>query len=303
MAGSKKSTSLADVNYSLHGDNNQFEQEQIHVQQSAFALQEAAPITPQQYLIYKLVNSKTKGRVYIDGIDDAVNPKTGKMERIWLLDGAPSIWSSDLTELLKDKDYVRQNRKSLEFQGGILRVSVFDERVIEFIENCKHFTGNERRRTGSRYEFFLYDPEKQQKAALEKELLEMEMAIEAKNMDIVKAKKLAAFLGINPFDNYGFPKTDSGLRQELMLFAKRNPLVFKKNLDSKEVEISFLIRAAIQEAKIDIGGSDGNMRFANGRTICKLPMSRHPLEYLTELAMTNSDEGRRLLEELERISK
>ncbi len=302
MGRPPKSTSISDVNYSLQG-SNQNEFDRIITEQSVLAVSSAAPIEPQQFKVYRLVNTKRKGRVYIDGLDEAKNPKTGRVERIYLLTGAHSIWASELEELLKDKDYMRQNRKSLEFNSGVLRVALWDERTIEFIENCKHYIDNPTRRTGSNYEFFLYDPEKQQKAALDKEMLEINMAIAANSLDEVKATKLASFLGISPVDNYGFPKSPAGIKQELILFAKRQPLIFQKNLDSKEVEISYLIRKAIYDAKVDVGGYDGNVMWAGGRVICKLPISRQPLEYLTELALTNSDDGRRFLEELERVSK
>ena len=68
---------------------------------SSIAMNEAVkPVN--SYVIYKLVDSKKKGRVYIDGIDDDIlNPTTGKRERIWLLSGTSSIWSTELVEQLK----------------------------------------------------------------------------------------------------------------------------------------------------------------------------------------------------------
>jgi hypothetical protein len=256
------------------------------------------------YIIYKLVDTSRKGRVYIDGIDDNVlNPKTGNRERIWFLSGSSSIWSTELVEMLKDKDWLRMNRRSLQFEGGVLRVQRSDERQIEFINACRHFIDNPSRRSGSKHEFFEYNPAKQQQAALEKEMLEMEMAILASQMEISKVRKLASFFGIIFFDELGQPKTDDGIRRELMLFAKRSPKKFQENIDSKEVEIAFYIRKAIIDAKIDLGGVGGNISWANGGRIAKMPMTRKAQEFLTELAMTNSDEGKAFLEQLERVSK
>jgi len=259
--------------------------------------------TDTTWVIFKLVNTKRKGRVYIDGIDDVINPKTKKMERIWLISGANSIWASELSEVLKDKDYVRNNRKSLQFESGVLRVPDWDLLTLDFIKNCRHLIDNPNRRTGSKFEFFEYNPAKQQEAALEKELLEMDMAIEASKMDIGKVRKLANFLGIIFYDELGEPKTDDGIRRELMLVAKRDPKRFKENLDSKEVEVAYLIKKAIIDAKIDLGGKDGNARWANGGMIGKIPVSRKPQQYLVELAMTNSDEGRTFLEQLNNLNK
>ena len=257
-----------------------------------------------EWLIYKLVDTSRKGRVYIDGIDDDVlNPKTGKRERVWLLSGSSSIWSTDLVEQLKDKDWLRTNRRSLQFEGGVLRVPTWDQRAIEFINVCRHLIDNPSRRSGSKHEFFEYNPAKQQQAALAKEMLEIEMAIKASQMDILKARKMASFFGIIFFDDLGQPKSDDGIRRELMLFAKRDPKRFEANLDSKEVEIAFLVRKAIIDAKIDLGGAGGNISWANGGNIAKMPMTRKPQEFLTELALTNTDEGIAFLEQLQRVIK
>lgn len=254
-----------------------------------------------KYTIYKLVNTSRKGRVYIDGIDDDIlNPKTGKRERVWLLAGASSIWSTDLVEQLKDKSWLRNNRRSLEFEGGILRVPDWDERALEFIKVCRHFIDNPHRRTGSRMEFFEYNPQKQQQALLKKEMLELDMAIAVKEMAIEKVRKLASFMGVIFYDDLGEPKTDDGIRRELMLVAKRAPENFQKHLESREVEISYLVKKAITSNKIDLGSGTGNAIWArNGGLIGKIPLSRKPHEYLTELAMTNSEEGRTFLEQLQ----
>jgi len=291
------------VDLSMTGESDiEIQQQQLNYEQASIARQESVPIQNGN-IIYKLVDTKRKGRVYIDGIDDVINPKTGRQERIWLLSGANSIWSSELTEILQDKDYVRTNRRSLQFEGGILRVPRWDTLAIEFITNCRHFIDNPSRRTGSKFEFFEHNPQKQAKAALDREMLELDMATEAKVMPIDKAKKLASFFGIVFYDELGMPKADDAIRRELMLFAKRDPQRFKANIDSKEVEISYLIRRCILDAKIDLGGASGNITFANGGFICKLPLSRKAPEYLLEFAMTNSPEGRSFLDELERISK
>ncbi len=270
--------------------------------------QSKSVMSTEKYFIYKLVDTKRKGRVYIDGIDDVINPttitkdnKNGKMERIWLISGANSIWSSDLTELLKDKDYIRNNRKSLQFEGGVLRVPSWDTLTLDFIKHCRHLIDNPHRRSGSKMEFFEYNPAKQQEEALAKELLEMDMAIEASKMPIAKAKKLASFFGIVFYDELGEPKGDDGIRRELMLFAKRDPKKFKANLDSKEVEIAFMVKRAIIDSKIDLG--NGNISWANGGMIAKLPASRKAQEYLIDLAMTNSNEGKAFLEQLQRVVK
>ena len=258
------------------------------------------------YVIYKLVDSKKKGRVYIDGIDDDIlNPTTGKRERIWLLSGTSSIWSTELVEQLKDKDFVRNNRRSLQFEAGILRVPTWDERMLEFVKNCRHLIDNPNRRTGSKFEFFEYNPAKQQAEALKREMLEIDMAIAAREMPIEKARKLASFFGVVFFDELGQPKSDDGIRRELMIIAKRDPKKFQMHIDSKEVDIAFLVKKAILDSRIDLGKGDGNIRWANGGYITKIPSAKigQAQKYLAELAMSNNDEGKEFLEQLNMNSK
>lgn len=290
---------LKDIQMSMSADAYS-EEKDISQEIANIAMNDANKLKD-EYVIYKLVNTNKKGRLYIDGIDDDIlNPNTGKRERIWLLSGSSSIWSTDLVEQLKDKDYVRNNRRSLQFESGILRVPTWDERALEFIRNCRHLIDNPNRRTGSKFEFFEYNPAKQQAEALKREMLEIDMAIAAKEMPIERARKMASFFGIVFYDELGQPKTDDGIRRELMLFAKKDPKKFQSALDSKEVEISYLVKRAILDAKIDVGGVDGNVKWANGGFIAKVPSSQKKdiHKYLVELAMTNNAEGREFMEQL-----
>ena len=84
--------------------------------------------------------------------------------------------------------------------------------------------------------------------------------------------------------------------------AKRNPGLFKKSLNSKEVEISYLIKKAISENLIDLGGHSGNVTWGAGGYIARVPVGRATHEYLIELALNNSDEGKRFLSQLQDLA-
>jgi hypothetical protein len=254
-----------------------------------------------RYIIFRLVKKK-RGRTYVDGICDNVpNPKTNKRERIWLLNGADSIWQSELTELLKDKDYVSRNRRSLIFEDGVCRVPVHDERALEFARATTKNVGKVRTGSG-KFDFYEYDALEEQAARLKKQMTKIEVILKVKDMPADKMKKLASFLGIMPFDELGQLKGEDGIRQELLIKADSNPEIVDKYFDSKEVEISYLVKKGIVEAKIDLTGQTGNALWADGKGfICKVPAGRKPHEYLTELAMTNSDEGRAFKTQLEQI--
>ena len=296
----KKSASINDVFLS----QTEVKPEPSLWEQGLSEIAKADSSTPDaEYKIYKLVDTKRNGNVNIDGINDSYNPNTKRVERMWLIAGADGVWQSELTELLKDKSYVSQNRRSLKFEGKILRIPMWDTNAIYFADHCSHNIGNPNRRTGSKLEFFEYDPQKQARAALDKEMLELDMAILAKETPTEVMMKHANFLGIQMIDELGRPKTEDGIRREYMLAAKRNPQQFKQTVNSKEVEVHFMIKKCVLDAKIDIGKENNNAYWANnGGIICKIPANRKTLEYLLEFALTNSREGHDFLDNLKRFS-
>jgi hypothetical protein len=255
-------------------------------------------IAEQQFVIFKLV--KKQKRFWLDGIcDNVLNPKTKRRERTWLLNGADSIWQSDLLELLKDKEYRNRNRRSILFEEGIAMVRITDERGLEFLRVHTSNVGHNRSGSGKK-DFYEYDAASEQTARLERQMLKINMVIKAKEMPADKMKKLASFFGIMFVDDLGMPKNDDGIRAELMLKADSNPDLFSKYIDSQEVEVSYMVKRAIIDAKIDLTGQHGNALWAGGKGfICKIPAGRKPYEYLTELAMTNSEDGKRFKEELQ----
>lgn len=260
-----------------------------------------APVTEQKYVIFKLIKKK-RGRTHVDGISDAVlNPKTNRRERIWLLNGADSIWQSELLELLKDKEYVRRNRRSLIFEDSVCRISVKDDRALEYARHCTHNVGKDTTGAG-KFAFQEYNAAAEQEARLKTQMTKIEMVIKAKEMPVDKMRKLASFLGIVFFDELGQPKGDDGIRTELMLRADNDPTNFSKYIDSKQVEVAYMVKKAILDAKIDLTAQEGNALWAGGKGfIARIPAARKAYEYLTELAMTNSDEGRAFNEQLQQI--
>ena len=252
-----------------------------------------------QYVIFRLVKKK-KGRIHIDGrCDNVLNPTTKKRERIHLIQGADSIWQSDLLDLLKDKDYLRNNYRMITFENGVYRCRIDDERALEFLRANNKNVGKNRYGNG-KWDYYEYDAAEEQKERLKKQMLKIEMVIKAKELSEDKMMKLAAFLGIPFIDELGMPKGPEGIRSELMLRADNDPENFSKYLDSPEVEIAYMVRRAILDAKIDLQSQHGNAIWAGGKgLICKIPADRKPYQYLTELAMTNSEDGRRFKEQLQ----
>lgn len=265
---------------------------------------------PEQYnVIFKLAKQK-RGRLWLDNCcDNVINPKTGKSERIWLLNGAHSIWDTEIENILKDKDrYNRARRgRDIVFVDSICRVKATDHLMLEFMRVNTHNISDRKGGARGSLDFYEYNPAREQEERHKKQLLKVQMVLKAGEMDCSEngqGRRMAAFLGISMFDKeIGIPKSDKEIQTELMLKADSDPVTFQKYIDSKEVDVSWLVRKSIIENKIDLGGERRSVTWANGKGfIAKLPIDRKPYEYLTELAMTNSDEGRRFLEQLKTIA-
>jgi len=296
-----KATSLKDVQFAMQG-----EQKNEPVVEQSFNFPNIGnsdtTVVPQKYVIFRLVK-KGQRRLRVDGIcDGVVNPKTKRRERIWLLRGADSIWQSELTDLLKDKEYVSKNRVSLLFEDGICRVPTDDDRMLEFARANAHNVGKDRTGSG-KYDYYEYNAGEEQKLRYEKQLTKINTVLKIKDMADEPMKKLASFLGIVFYDELGQQKGTDGVRTELLMKADSQPDVVNKYIDSKEVEIAFMVKKAIIDAKIDLTGQQGNAIWSDGKGfIAKIPSVRKPYEYLTELAMTNSSEGKAFKEQLESMN-
>lgn len=259
-------------------------------------------------VIFKLVKKK-KGRLWLDNCCDNVpNPKKQNIpERIWLLNGAHSIWDNEIENILKDKDRYNRARRGRDiiFIDGICRVPSSDILMLEFMRLNRHNIGD--RKVGSgKFDFYEYSPAKEQEERNKKQMLKIQMILKAGEMDFSEkgyGRKIASFLGVPMVDETGFPFTADGLKTELMLKVDSDPSTFQKYLDSEEVIISYYVRRAISDAKIDLGGESRSVTWAQGKGyIAKIPVDRKAYEYLTELALTNSDEGRKFKEQLKQIS-
>ncbi len=296
-------TTLKDVQDSMSGTLDTV-LEQIHQPHQSYAdsLAMPNPTAKQMYHVFKLVRKGQK-RLTLDGIcRDVKNPSTGKFETIRLIRDAHSIWSSDLTEFLKDKEHISKNRIGLQFLNGICRIPVDDVHRLEYARMHKSNVGTARNGSG-KYDFYEYDAAEEQKMRYDKQMKRISLIQSIGGMNDDKIVKLALYLGIKPNDDeIGLPKTMNGFKTELLVMADTQPERVGTYIDSREVEVSYLVRKAIMESKIDLGGSTGNIIWAAGKGfICKLPQARKPLEYLTELAMTNNKEGNQFKEQLETL--
>ncbi len=258
-------------------------------------------------VIFKLVK-KSKGRHWLDNCSTEVpNPENNNIpERLWLLSGAKGVWESEVENILKDKNRYDRARRGMDivFVDGVCRVRSTDTLRLKFLKLHPKNVGD-RKQGALGSDFYEYSPAKEQAERQQKQLLKIEMVLKAKELsekDPDKLRKIASYLGVPFVDELGMAKSPDGIATDVMLRADTDPVTFQKCLDSRDVEVSFLVKRAIIDAKIDLGGQSGNATWANGKGyIAKVPSTRKPYEYLTELALTNSDEGRKFLEQLKTI--
>lgn len=257
-------------------------------------------------VIFKLVKKK-RGRHHLDNFTDPVpNPENNNVpERMCLLSGATDVWETKCENILKDKARYDRARRGMDiiFLDGVCRVRSTDMLRLKFLRLHPKNVGD--RKVGSiGSDFYEYSPAREQEDRLKKQMMKIQMVLKASEMDCSVTgygRKIASFLGIKMTDeDLGIAKTPEAIKTELVLRADTDPVTFQKYIDSTEVEVQWLVRRAISDSKIDLGGATGTVTWADGKGfIGKIPSTRKPLEYLTELALTNSDEGRRFKEQLQ----
>ncbi len=287
----------SDVDFSMRKDTIHDDERQKSEELASNLAVARNPNDNAEYVIFKLVDTKKRGRVHVDNINDTINPETGKVERMRVLLGVESIWLKDQKDITED--YAKQNRPIMIFEDRYMRVPGYNKSVIKFLQLNNNCVDQPKRRPGGKHEYFEWNPARQEKAALEKELEEIKVMQTAMELPMEKVMKHAAFLGVSFVDELGERRTDQGIRTHYIMAAKKNPTRFTQTLGSKQVEVSWMVRRAILDSKIDLGRQQGAAHFSAGGFICHIPAARNATEYLIELALTNSDDGKAFLEKLQ----
>lgn len=257
-------------------------------------------------VVFKLVK-KNVGGVYIQPIDYVINPKEPEkgLQMIRLLQGVPSIWAKDQKDIPENK--IGKLLRFIEWPKGsrFMYVQKHDKAKLEFMELCCHNRLNPHRTKESKTEFFLYDPELASKEKLAKEMKEIQMLMKAQAQPLEKLKRHLFYLGGKlTHDITGAPKSEDALRMDYLLIAKQRPEEFEKSFDAKEVDVEYKIRQVVIDGKLDISRNDGRVYWGNnGAVACNMPRDeRNPIKYLTQLALTNSKEGKDFKDKLDHLA-
>ena len=292
-----KAVGLADANYSQQGEVKVQRQND----EAAQAMQESTSSnTATTFKIFKLSDTKKNGRYHMEGIDDVWNEKKGRMERIRLLRGYPSIWVEDQKGL--EKSFVEQNRRSLIFNRRVLRIADYDVEALEFLSLCNANLDNPNKKGTRKITFFQWNPQRTAELERAKRVAKVEAIKYASLASEDEMRKHCNFLGITFTDELGMPKSMDALRNDYELYAEAQPNKFMQSAGSKEVEIAFIVKKALIDNKIDTTTKRGSAYWSNnGGFICKIPADKKPQNYLVEFAMFPQDEGKAFLEQLRKL--
>jgi len=292
-----KAVGLAEANFSQQGELRQSRQQE----EASQALNDA-PVSPTgtTYKIFKLSDTKKNGKYHMEGIDDVWNEKKGRMERIRLLRGYPSIWVEDQKGL--EKSFVEQNRRSLIFDRRVLRIADYDMEALEFLSLCNANLDNPNKKGTRKITFFQWNPQRTAELERAKRVAKVEAIKYASLAGDEEMRKHCNFLGITFVDELGMPKSLEALRNDYELYAEAQPNKFMQSAGSKEVEIAFIVKKALIDNKIDTTTKRGSAYWSNnGGFICKIPADKKPQNYLVEYAMYPQDECKAFLEQLKKL--
>jgi hypothetical protein len=292
-----KAVGISDANYSQQGEIRQSRQQE----EASQALNDA-PVSASgtTFKIFKLSDTKKNGKYHMEGIDDVWNEKKGRMERIRLLRGYPSIWVEDQKGL--EKSFVEQNRRSLIFDRRVLRIADYDMEALEFLSLCNANLDNPNKKGTRKITFFQWNPQRTAELERAKRVAKVEAIKYASLAGDEEMRKHCNFLGISFVDELGMPKSLEALRNDYELYAEAQPNKFMQSAGSKEVEIAFIVKKALIDNKIDTTTKRGSAYWSNnGGFICKIPADKKPQNYLVEFAMFSQDDSRAFLEQLKKL--
>jgi hypothetical protein len=297
MAKLKAAIGLNEYNLSQQGEFVNVRQQE----EAAVAMSEAPVLNESvTFKIFKLSDTKKNGKYHMEGIDDVWNEKKGRMERIRLLRGYPSIWVEDQTGL--EKSFVEQNRRSLIFDRRVLRVADYDVEALEFLSLCNANLDNPNKKGTRKITFFQWNPQRTAELEREKRVAKVKAIKYASLATDEEMRKHCNYLGILFTDELGMPKSNEALRNDYELYAEAQSNKFMESAGSKEVEIAFIIKKALIDNRIDVNSRKGSAYWANdGGFICKIPSDKKPENYLVEYAMYPQDECRAFLEQLKKL--
>lgn len=273
-------------------------------------------------IIYKLKNNKS-GDLHVDGRANNVwNPRfdngkdedgktrpKGGWDSLRLLEGVYTPWVSEQQNMrFIDKEYIRFNIRSLVFKNAkefcIATVPMSKVAYVEFCENHPQNIASRSTSLTGKHLFFKYDPAVIEAEMLKEEMLVIDAIQKANAVSEGEMRKHCAYIGINPNDTFGTPKTEAGMRREYLVYAKRNPKQFMKDIGTPVLEVAYLISKGIMDGHIDLGRQPNMAYWSHGGGfICVIPKTETAVSYLQQYAMLPQAESKDFLDKLNKLGQ
>ncbi len=256
---------------------------------SGKAKKKVAEKAPPVNYIYKLTDESHTGRVDYTGEADVFDPETQQIRRARLLRGVSTLWADEQKHV--DKAYVRNNSIVIQFVNGVATVPAHEQLIRKYMELSNGNIENPNRYGSCYYSFKEWNPVKEAKADLDKELSSVEATKLAATQPLEKMLPHASYLGVSMFDEMGGNATEDRIRHGYIRKAMEDPKLFITTVDAPVVAIQFMVANAVNNGAIDLGKVRGSAYWQTGGFITVLPDGKDAVEYLTQFAMQDKEEN------------
>lgn len=211
-------------------------------------------------------------------INRAYNEESKRYEAIRYCENEDSIWVSEQPEQVK--------KGSVAFSDGTLEVPYNQTTLLEFLFRHPEFNSS----------FRLLDRDRDAKEDLDQFELEFEAMSKAKKAPYSDLKLIALAKGLES-------SSEAVCRRHMYDYARRSPVDFLDAFDNDSIEVSAMLRMAMNQGVLS---SDGvNLRWADSnQRIMTLPAGADPVAYASvQLVDKTNPQHQATLDELKRKLK
>jgi hypothetical protein len=252
------------------------------------------------YVVFCLKEERPQGQLIMEGrCLNVLNPHTKKRDNLRLLRGVPTCWESEQKDL--PKDYEKTNQLTVDFAANLISVPREEPHVIEFLRNHKQNINSVNFNAHS-FHFYEYDTEvlaKEEEQKMQDQMKAGELAFSTKSEEIVKH---LGYLGGNLIDEKtGFQKSPQSLKADYFQFSQKHPKKFLETYNSPFVNLTYVVKKAITDSKIDLHKVPGTAHWADGGFICTLTPKKNAATCIVEFAMSISNESKDFMNRLNAI--
>lgn len=285
---------------------NVTEQQKQEVEVAAFSSESTFEFEPTQeevekpFVVFCLKEERPQGQLIMEGrCLNVLNPHTNKRDNLRLLRGIPTCWESEQKDI--PKDYEKTNQLTVDFAANLISVPKEEPHVIEFLRHHKQNI-NSKNFNAHSFHFYEYDTDviaKAEEQKMQDQMKAGELAFSTKHEDIVKH---LGYLGGNLIDDKtGYQKSPQSLKADYFKLSQSNPKKFLETYNSPFVNITYAVKKAITDSKIDLHKVSGTAHWADGGFICTLTPKKNVAACIVEFAMSASNESKDFLNRLNAI--